>query len=50
VQGMEGENMGSKASRLFVEELTGTCTGPGEVLTSPELRETSSHMLKVTSG
>jgi hypothetical protein len=26
----------------------GTCVGPWEVMSSPELRETSSHMLKVT--
>jgi hypothetical protein len=35
---------------FFVEELTGTCAGPGEVMTSLELRETSSRMLKVTWG
>jgi hypothetical protein len=40
--------MGSKASRLFVEELMETCAGPEEVMTSPELRETSLRMLKVT--
>jgi hypothetical protein len=50
LQGTEDENMGPKASRLFVEEMTGTSAGPGEVMTSPELRETSSHMLKVTRG
>jgi hypothetical protein len=37
VQGTKGEKMGPKASRLFVEELTGTCAGPREVMTSPEL-------------
>jgi hypothetical protein len=42
--------MGSKASRLFVEELSGTCVGLGEVMTSPKLWETSSRMLKVTRG
>jgi hypothetical protein len=50
VQGTEGEKMGPKASRLFVDELTGTCAGPGEVMTSPELQETSSCMLKDTGG
>jgi hypothetical protein len=42
--------VGLKASRFFVEELTGTCAGPGEVMISPELQETSSRMLKVTGG
>jgi hypothetical protein len=42
--------MGPKASRIFVEELIGICAGPGEVMTSPELWETSSRMLKVTRG
>jgi hypothetical protein len=50
VQGTEGEKMGPKASRLFVEELTGTSAGPGEAMTSSKLRETSSRMLKVTGG
>jgi hypothetical protein len=50
VQGTEGEKMGPKASRLFVEELMGMCARPGEVMTSLELRETSSRMLKVTEG
>jgi hypothetical protein len=36
-KGMERETAGPKASRLFVEELTRTCAGPGEVMTSPEL-------------
>jgi hypothetical protein len=48
VQGMKGEKMGLKGSRLFVEELTGTCAGPGEVMTTPKLRETSWRMLKFT--
>jgi hypothetical protein len=47
VQGLEGGKMGPKASRLFVEELMGTCAGSGEAITSPELWETSSCMLKV---
>jgi hypothetical protein len=50
VQGTEGEKMGRRPLTLFVEELTGTCASPGEVMTSPELRETSSRMLKVTGG
>jgi hypothetical protein len=36
------------ASWCFIEELAGTCAGPGEVMTSSDLRETSSRMLKVT--
>jgi hypothetical protein len=50
VKGTEREKMRPKASRLFVEELMGTCVGPGEVMTSPELWETSSRMLKITGG
>jgi hypothetical protein len=50
VKGIEREKMGPKASWIFVEELTGTCAGPQEVMTSPELRETSLRMLKVTGG
>jgi hypothetical protein len=50
VQGTEDEKMGPKASRLFVEELTGRCADPEEVMTSPDLWETSSHVLKVTRG
>jgi hypothetical protein len=42
--------MGPKASGVFVEELTRTCVGPREVMTSLELGETSSRMLKVTGG
>ena len=37
-------------SWCFVEELAGTCAGRGEVMTSSDLRETSSRMLKVTGG
>jgi hypothetical protein len=40
----------ARASRFFVEELAGTSAGPGEVMTSPDLWETSSRMLKVTMG
>jgi hypothetical protein len=50
VKGTKRETTGPKASRFFVEELTGTCAGPGEVMTLLELRETSSQMLKVTGG
>jgi hypothetical protein len=41
---------GSKASRCFVEELAETCARPGDVMTSPDLWESSSRMLKVTRG
>jgi hypothetical protein len=50
VQGIEDEKTGLKASRLFVEELTGTCADPEEVMTSLDLWETSSRVLKVTGG
>jgi hypothetical protein len=36
---MERETVGLKASRFFVEELMGTCAGPGEVMTSPDSRK-----------
>jgi hypothetical protein len=39
--------MEPKASRISVEELMGTCAGLGEVMSSPELWETSLRMLKV---
>ena len=48
LQGMGDDKIGPKASRILVEELTGTCAGPGEVMSSPELQETFSRMLKVT--
>jgi hypothetical protein len=41
-KGTEREAVGPKAYRFFVEDLTGTCAWPGEVMTSPKLRETSS--------
>jgi hypothetical protein len=50
LQGTGDDKMGPRASRIFVEELLGTCVGPGEMMSSPELRETSSRMLKVTGG
>ena len=48
LQGTGDDKTGPRASRIFVEELMGMCVGPGEVMSSPELRETSSRMLKVT--
>ena len=50
LQGTGDDKTGPRASRIFVEELMGMCVGPGEVMSSPELRETSSRMLKVTGG
>jgi hypothetical protein len=35
---IEAKSM-EKASRFFVEELMGTCAGPGEVMTSPDSRK-----------
>jgi hypothetical protein len=32
---------GSKASRCLVKELAETCVRPGDVMTSPDLRESS---------
>jgi hypothetical protein len=49
-KGTEREMVGPKASRFFIEELTVTCARPREVMTSPELWENSSRMLKVTRG
>jgi hypothetical protein len=37
-----------EASNKFVEELVETCAEPGEVMSSPVLREASARMLKVT--
>jgi hypothetical protein len=39
---------GPRASGIFIEELMGTCAVPGEVMSFPELQETSLRMLKVT--
>jgi hypothetical protein len=39
-----------RASRCFIEEMARTCAGPREVMTSPDLWETSLLMLKVTEG
>jgi hypothetical protein len=50
LQGTKDDKMMPRASGIFVEELMGTCAGPRELMSSPELRETSSRMLKVTGG
>jgi hypothetical protein len=41
---------GLGASERFVVELLETCAVPGETMSSPELRESSARMLKVTRG
>jgi hypothetical protein len=41
---------GSRASNRFAVDLLETCAVPGETISSPELRETSAQMLKVTGG
>jgi hypothetical protein len=48
LQGTGDDETGPRASGIFVEELIRTCTVPGEVMSSPELRETSSRLRKVT--
>jgi hypothetical protein len=50
LQGTRDDEMGPRASRIFVEELMRMCEGHGEVMSSPELRETSSRMVNVTGG
>jgi hypothetical protein len=35
---------------VLVEELLETCMAPRELMSSPELRETSLRMLKITGG
>jgi hypothetical protein len=45
--GMGDDETGLRATRRFVEELMETCTVPGELMSSPKRRETSSRMLKV---
>jgi hypothetical protein len=47
-QGTRDDETGPTASGIFVDELMGTCAGLEEVMSSPNLRETSSRMLKVT--
>jgi hypothetical protein len=46
--GTTAEGLG--ASERFAMELLGTCAAPEERMSSPELRETSARMLKVTGG
>jgi hypothetical protein len=41
---------GLGASDHFAMDLLGTCVAPGERMSSPELRESSARMLKVTRG
>ena len=41
---------GSRASDRFAADLLETYTVPGETMSSPELRESSARMLKVTGG
>jgi hypothetical protein len=48
--GMGDDETGPRATGSFVEELMYTCAVPGKLMSSPELRETSSRMLKVTGG
>jgi hypothetical protein len=42
VKGMMKASGISRASRGFIEELVATCTDPGEFMTSPNLRKSSS--------
>jgi hypothetical protein len=49
-KGMERIMARSRASWCFVEELAETCGEPREVMTSPDLWETSLWMLKLTRG
>jgi hypothetical protein len=44
------EELGLRASGHFVGELLEACAAPGELMSSPELRETSVRMLRVTEG
>jgi hypothetical protein len=48
--GMGDDETGPRAIVSFVEELMETCAVLEELMSSPELRETSSRMLKVTGG
>jgi hypothetical protein len=41
---------GLGVSDSFAKELMGTCVAPGGRMSSPELRESSTRMLKVTGG
>jgi hypothetical protein len=48
--GTAAEDLGLRASGHFVGELLEMCAAPGETMSSPEVRETSTRMLKVTGG
>jgi hypothetical protein len=48
--GTTAEDLGLRASDHFVGDLLETCAALGETMSSPELRETSLRMLKVTGG
>jgi hypothetical protein len=48
--GTTDDEMGMRATGRFVEELMETCAAPGELMSSPELWETSLQMLKITRG
>jgi hypothetical protein len=48
--GTAAEDFGLRAFDHFVVDLLETCTAPGETMSSPELRESSARMLKVTWG
>jgi hypothetical protein len=48
--GTADEELGQRATGCFVEELLETCVALGELMSSPELRETSLRMLNVTGG
>jgi hypothetical protein len=42
--------LGLRASGHFIGELLEMCAAPGELMSSPKLRETSAQMLRVTRG
>jgi hypothetical protein len=48
--GMVAEESGLRATDHFIKDLLETCMTPGELMSSPELQETSMRMLKVTEG
>jgi hypothetical protein len=48
--GTAAEDLGLCASDHFVVDLLETCAAPGEMMSSPELQESSTRMLKVTRG
>lgn len=49
-KGTKRSMVGPRAFGCFVEKLAETCAGPEEVMSSLDLRESSSRMLKVTVG